>query len=304
MNDLDWNQVRAFMAAVEGGSLTAGGKAIGLSQSTLSRQVQALEESLGVALFERIGKRLVLTEAGRALAPHASAMGQAAAALDLGALGRSEAVEGTVTISASDAVAMYLLPPILWRVREEVPGVTVRVLVANSLSDLRRREADIAIRHVRPTEPELVGRWIRDATASFYASRDWVARHGHPRRAVDATGAVFIGDHSDGRYASYLREMGLDLGPECFRLSCESSLVAWALARQGLGICPVMREIARSMPELVEVLDELPLITFPFWLLTHREVHSARRIRLVFDILAEELGDGDPPPSSPGTLHP
>lgn len=307
MSDADWNQVRAFLAAVEGGSLTRGAKALGLNQSTLSRQIQSLEESLGVPLFERVGKRLVLTEAGRALAPYAVAMGQAAASLDRGALGRSEAVEGTVTISATDAVSMFLLPPILHRIRAEAPGVTVHILVANTLSDLRRREADIAIRHLRPTEPELIGRFIREATAGFYASRDWVARHGHPHRAEQARGAVFIGSAIDSRFADYLRELGLELGPESFRIACENSLVAWALTRQGLGISPIMREVAAGMPDLVEVLEELPPVTFPIWLLTHREVHSARRIRLVFDILAEELAVPAPTgrePEAPGSSRP
>jgi len=128
------------------------------------------------------------------------------------------------------------------------------------------------------------------------------ARPRPPRRAAEATGAVFIGDDTDGRYAAYLCELGLDLGPESFRLCSESSLISWALARQGLGICPVMPEIARTMPELVQVLEEVPAITFPIWLLTHREVHTARRIRLVFDILAEELG-GITPRLLPATLR-
>jgi DNA-binding transcriptional LysR family regulator len=270
-------------------SLSAAARLLGLSQPTLSRQVAALESELEVTLFERVGRHLELTESGRALAAHAKQMQQASASFELVATGQSESIEGTVVVSASDAVAFYLLPRVLRRVREVAPGVTVEIVVSNALSDLRRREADIAIRHVRPTEPELVGRWVRDATAGFFASREWVARHGHPRVAEDVWGSLFIGSDSSGRFATWLRELGILVGPSSFPLRAESSLVAWQMAREGLGISPIMHEIARGMPDLVEVLQEVPRIEFPFWLVTHREVQTSRRIRMVFDVLCEGL---------------
>jgi DNA-binding transcriptional LysR family regulator len=290
MNDLDWNLVRAFCSTVEAGSLTGAARALGLNPSTVSRQIAALEAALGVTLFDRVGKRLILTDAGKALAVPAAAMGDAADALRLAAAGRAQQIAGPVTISATDAVALYLLPPIVARVRARAPNVTVRIVVANALSDLRRREADIAIRHVRPSDPELIGRLLGYATARFYASRTWVARHGHPRTAADAAGAVFIGSDDGDRFAGYLRELGLRVGPDALRVVSENSVVAWELARQGLGIAPIMTEIAASMPDLVRVLDDLPDIRFPIWLVTHNEVRTAPGIRLVFDMIAEGLG--------------
>lgn len=292
MKSPDWNHIRAFHATVEAGSLSAAARSLGLSQPTLSRQVAALEEALGVALFERVGKRLALTEPGRALAAHAAGMQELAGALSLAAAGRSESVEGMVTVSASDAVAFYLLPPIVERIREIAPGLTVQVIVSNALSDLRRCEADVAIRDVRPDEPELVGRLLREATAGFYASRQWVARHGHPRSAADAAGATFIGASPDDRFSGYLRQLGLEIGTRSFSVLSDNSVVAWELARRGLGIAVIMREIAAGVPDLVEVLDDLPEIRFPFWLVAHRELRTTARIRLVFDALAEGLAHG------------
>jgi DNA-binding transcriptional LysR family regulator len=289
MNNFDWNHIRAFQATIEAGSLSAAARKLGLSQPTLSRQVASLEADLEVTLFERVGRRLELTDAGQALAAHAQAMQQASASFSLAATAQSETMEGTVVISASDAVAFYVLPAILERVREAAPEVTVEIVVSNALSDLRRREADIAIRHVRPQEPELVGRLAREATAGFFASREWVARWGKPQSAADAKGSAFIGSDSGGRFAYFLNELGIQTGPSSFPLRAESSLVAWQLARQGLGIVPIMHEIARDMPGMVEVLQEIPPIRFPVWLVTHREVHTSRRIRVVFDVLYEGL---------------
>ena len=293
MNELDWNLIRAFTTTVEAGSLSGAARALGVNASTVSRQVAAFEAALGVQLFDRIGKRLVLTELGRALAPHATAMRDAADGLVLTATGRSEQIAGPVTLSATDAVALYLLPPVVARIRERAPNVTVRVVVANTLSDLRRREADIAIRHVRPVQPELIGRLVGHATARFYASRAWIARHGHPRSAADAADAVFIGSDDGDRFAEYLRGLGLSVGPAQLAVVSENSVVAWELARQGLGITPIMTEIADRMPDLVPVLDELPPIRFPIWLVSHQEVQTATRIRLVFDLLAEALARPD-----------
>ena len=288
-SELDWNLLRAFQATVSSGSLSAAARGLGLSQPTLSRQIAALEASLDVTLFDRVGKKLALTEAGRALAVHADAMYEAAGELALSAAGQAEALEGRVVLSASDAVCFFVLPPILSGLREAAPMISLDVIASNALSDLRKREADIAIRHVRPEEPELVGRWVRDATAGFFAARGWVERHGHPKRASEARGVAFMGGDAGGRFGSYLRELGLDVGPSSFPLRTESSLVAWQFARQGLGVAPIMHEIARGMPDLIEVLEELPTIRFPIWLVTHREVQTSRRIRLVFDYLCDAL---------------
>ena len=153
----------------------------------------ALEQQLGVTLFERVGKRMVLTATGQALLAQARAMGAAADALALMATGRSQAVEGVVSVSASDAVAAHILPRAVARLRQQAPGIVIEVVTTNQLSDLLRREADIAIRHVAPDQPDLIGRLIRHATAGFYASSAWVAAHGHPRTAADAAHCDFIG---------------------------------------------------------------------------------------------------------------
>lgn len=290
MDHLDWNLLRAFLYTAEAGSLSAAARRLGLSQPTLGRQVAAIEQQLGVSLFERIGKSLQPTATGLALLEHARSMGAAAEELSLSASGRAQAVDGVVSISASEMVAAHLLPPLLLRLREQAPALRIEVVSTDALSDLRRREADIALRHLRPSEPELIGRLLRDASASFYASRDWVRRHGHPRRAAQVAGLGFVGSDRSGRYLSFLRAHGLPLTEQSFSAYAENSSTAWALVRQGLGIGAMMDEVAQHYPDVLRVLDELPPVIFPIWLLTHRELRSARRIRIVFDLLAEALG--------------
>ncbi|MDO9131614.1 LysR family transcriptional regulator [Hydrogenophaga sp.] len=289
MNQLDWNQLKAFLETADTGSLSAAARKLGLTQPTLSRQVAAIERQMGVTLFERVGKSMSLTPTGLELLEHARAMGAAAEALALAATGRSQAVGGVVSVSATDAVAAHLLPPMVRRLRELEPGIVIEVISSNALSDLLRREADIAIRHVKPEQPDLIARLIREASASFYASEDWVRIHGHPRNAEDAAHLAFVGADRSGQYLSYLRQHGLPLSEANFSCYAEHSVASWSLVRQGMGIGAMMDEIARETPGVVRVLDDVPRVHFPIWLVSHRELRTSRRIQVVFEALAQGL---------------
>ena len=290
MNNLDWNQLKAFLETAETGSLSAAARKLGLTQPTLSRQVAAIEQHMGVTLFERVGKTMALTPTGLDLLEHARAMGAAAEALGMAATGRSQAVGGVVSVSATDAVAAYLLPPLVKKLRDQEPGIAVEVIPSNALSDLLRREADIAIRHVKPEQPELIARHLREASAHFYASEDWVKTHGHPRCAEDATHLPFVGSDRSGQYLAYLRMHGLSLSEANFSCYADHTVAHWALVRQGMGIGAMMEEIARDTLGIVRVLDDVPPVRFPIWLVTHRELRTSRRIRVVFEALAQGLG--------------
>ena len=292
MDNLDWNQLKAFLETAETGSLSAAARKLGLTQPTLSRQVAAIEQRMGVTLFERVGKAMALTPTGLDLLEHARAMGAAAEALRLAATGRSQAVGGVVSVSATEAVAAHLLPPLIRQLREKEPGITIEVISSNALSDLLRREADIAIRHVKPEQPDLIARLIRDAAANFYASEGWVKAHGHPRRADEAAHLTFVGSDRSGQFLAYLRQHGLPLGEANFSCYCEHSLAHWALVRQGMGIGAMMDEIAHDTAGVVRVLDDVPPVRFPIWLVTHRELRTSRRIRVVFEALAQGLASG------------
>ena len=298
MDRPDWNQLRAFFETAETGSLSAAARKLGLTQPTLSRQVAAIERSMGVILFERVGKALVLTPTGLDLLEHARAMGTAAEALSLAATGRSQAVGGVVSVSASDAVAAHLLPPLVRQLREQEPGIAIEVISTNALSDLQRREADIAIRHVKPEQPDLIARLIREAAANFYASQAWVHVHGHPRTGEDAAHLPFVGSDRAGQFLAYLRRHGLPLSEANFSCYADHSVAHWALVRQGMGIGAMMEEIALETPGIVRVLDDVPPVRFPIWLVTHRELRTSPRIRVVFEALSQGLARHSGPTTS------
>jgi len=287
----DWNQVRAFLATAEEGTLSAGARALGLSQPTIGRQVAALEAALGVTLFERAGKGLVLTRSGVDLLEHVREMATAATRISLSAAGHAQDVAGEVRISASDALSAYILPPMLARLRGLAPDLVVEVVAENRLSDLLRREADIAIRHVRPDAPDLIARRLKDETGSLYAAASWIARHGRPRRMADLAGHDFVGIEDDAQMVSELAARGVDISGVRFVARSANTVVMWEMVRAGLGIGVMSDRVAATCPDVERIdLKEVGPIGFPVWLTAHRELHNSRRIRVVFDFLAEQLG--------------
>lgn len=289
MRTADWNHLRAFHATATTGSLSAAARQLGLTQPTLSRQVAALEEELGVSLFSRRGRKLLLTETGADLLNHIRTMGEAADAVALAASGRAEQVGGRVSISVTDTYAAYILPSIVERIRTEAPQVTVAIVASNELSNLHRREADIAIRHAAPDQPGLTGQHVRDTQAWFYVSQDWVARNGLPARPQDLAGCDLIAFEDAERYSAYLNGMGIPVEATDFRMVSDSSVALWEMVRRGLGVAPMLTEIAERTPDVVRLLPDMAPIIVPVWVVTHRELEASPRIRLVQRILAEEL---------------
>jgi DNA-binding transcriptional LysR family regulator len=288
--NFDWNQVRGFLVTVEEGSFSAASRALGLTQPTLGRQVAALEERLGVTLFERVGRCLTRTRSGLELLEHVRAMGDAASRLALSASGQSKAIEGPVCITASDIVSMHLLPPALARIRELAPGIEVEVVASNDVRDLQRREADIAIRHARPEQPTLIARFLREMPARFYASSDYLDRIGRPKTLEDLAEATFIGFDRSGRMLERLNQAGLPLTRGNIKLISENGAVAWELVKHGLGVCVMLEDLGINTPGVECVLPSFDPFPIPVWLVTHRELNTSLRIRLVFDVLAEALG--------------
>ena len=285
----DWNRARAFLVTAEEGSLSAAARALGLAQPTLGRQVDALEDELGVVLFERVGRGLRLTPAGHELVEHARAMGAAAGRLSMTAYGQNQAMEGEVTISASDAYAGLLLPPILARLAEAEPRIHITLVASNDASDLLRREADIAVRNFRPTEPDLVARKLRDTEAPIYGARAYLDSLGPLATAADLGRARFIELDRAGTMRAGLNRMGCGLTEANFPLTAQSFLVMWAMVKAGLGLGLIDARIGDAEPGVRRALPGLAGFPFPVWLVAHREIHRSRRLRFVFDFLAEAL---------------
>lgn len=269
--------------------MSAAARALGMAQPTLGRQVDGLEQELGIILFERVGRGLTLTPSGMELLDHVRDMGEAAGRVSLTALGQSQALEGTICISASETYATVLLPAIITKLRKMEPGIQVEIVVANHASDLRRREADIAIRNFRPTEPDLIAKKIGDAEAVLYATPDYIAKIGNPTKPYDLRHADFVNMDHGGMMLKGLNTLGLGLTEANFPLFTESYLVMWELVRQGAAIGILDAYIGDADPTVRRVLPDLEPLVFPIWLVAHRELTTSRRIRMVYDFLAEEL---------------
>ena len=285
----DWNRARAFLVTAEEGSLSAAARALGMAQPTVGRQVTMLEKELGVVLFERVGRGLTLTPSGLELLNHVRAMGIAANAVSLSAMGQSNSIEGTVSIAASAVYAAFLLPSIIEKLRQQEPGIRIEIVTSNQASDLRRREADIAIRNFHPTEPDLIAKKIKDVPARLYASSRYLNKIGNPVRPYDLRNAEFINIDASGLYVKGLNALGLKLTEENFPIYTENYLVMWELVKQGVGIGILDGNIGDAEPMVQQVLPNLEPLMFPVWLVAHRELTTSRRIRMVFDLLATEL---------------
>lgn len=210
---------------------------------------------------------------------------------EITASGQSQKIEGYVCITSTDVLSMHLLPAALKRLRDMAPGIDVEVVASNEVRDLRRREADIAIRHARPEQPDLIAKLLRVVSIRLYASTDYLDRLGRPGSPGDLAEAVFVGFDRSSRLLARLNQLGLPLTKNNFRLTSESGPVAWEMVKHGLGIGLMAEDVADRMPGVECVLPDLAPIPVPVWLVTHRELHTSRRIRLVFDVLAETLGE-------------
>ncbi|MEM8937211.1 MAG: LysR family transcriptional regulator [Pseudomonadota bacterium] len=285
----DWNYARAFLAVAEEKSLTAAAEALRVTQPTISRQITALEENLEVTLFERTGRSVTITEAGAELLDHVRTMAKGANLMSLAASGQSDNIEGQVRITASEMTAAYLLPPMLERLRSVAPLLEIDIVADNEVRDLIQRQADIAIRHVRPEQPNLVAKLVGDGPTRFYAVQKYVETYGDPTASADLSEHQFVSYGDVERMLGYLTPLGLKLTRRNFRYVSQSQLVEWEIARNGHAISIMPDKIAEKFSEFFPVLTEIGPFSIPTWLIAHRELRTSRRIRLVYDLLADGL---------------
>jgi len=287
--DFDWNRARAFLVTAEEGSLSAAARALGTTQPTLGRQVTALETELGVVLFERGGRGLELTPSGLDLLEHVRAMGDAASSFSLTASGQSTSIEGSICITATEVMAAFVLPPILGRLRQLEPGIEIELIASNSTSDLKRREADIAVRVFRPTQSDLIARKVCDTSMRLYAASSYLRRIGNPTSPEDFSDADFLGINRRNLLIETLNERGFALTLRNFPVITEHHLVQWELIKHGLGIGFMTEDVGDAEPMVERVLPRLDPFLVDVWLVAHRELKTSRRVRMVFDFLVSEL---------------
>ncbi len=289
MKEFDWNLIKSFVAVAETGSLSGAARKLTASQPTLGRHVAELEAALGVTLFRRGRRGYELTEAGSTLYERGRVVSEQANAFSLLALGSVEAIEGTVRIAASEVVAAFVLPQIMARLGEEEPGIEVEIVASNQVENLLRRDADIAIRMVRPAQNELVARKVTDIALCLCAAKSYLDRRGRPDKPADLADHALIGfDRSDEIIRGFI-SAGIPVARSHFRFRTDNQIVLWEAVRTGNGIGIGQEPLADRDPDIEKLLPGVPLPELPVWLAMHRDVRTSMRIRRVADFLHEEL---------------
>lgn len=288
-NHFDWALIRSFLAALEHGSLLGAAKALNSSQPTVGRHITELESQLGTTLFERTGRGLLPTAMALRMADSARAMEASAMHLARQASGAQSRAAGSVRISASQPVACILLPPLLAQMRLALPEITVELVVSNAISNLLKREADIALRMVQPEQGSVIAKRVGQVTIGTYAHRDYLRRHGIPKQPADLALHDLLSGDKDDALERGAAALGLPLPPERIVLRTDDLIAYAAALRAGMGIGFISDYIGRTDNSLVPLLPMLQIPPLPLWLVVHREIRSNQRIKAVYDFLGSHL---------------
>ena len=285
-----WDLYRSFLAVLRLGSLSAAGRTLGLTQPTVGRHIAMLQASLGGrVLFTRSQTGLMPTPAAHELRPHAEDMAAAAAAFVRMGSGNLEETAGVVRLAAADVVGVEILPPILSEFRYRYPNTVIELSLSNQMADLLRRDADIAVRMVRPKQKALLAKRAGKVALGFHAHRRYLERYGYPERLQDLAHHTLIGFDRTLPFANLLDAVPLPVTRELFAFRCDNDLAQLAALRSGFGIGICQSGIARRDPDLLALLGKHFRVEMEVWIVMHNELKRISRMRLMFDHLALSL---------------
>jgi len=281
-----WELFHTFLEVARDGSLSGAARKLALTQPTVGRHIDALEAALGLSLFSRSPQGLTATPAALELVGHAEAMAAASAALRRTASSGAHTDRGTVRITASEMIGCEVLPPMLASFRESHPGIVLELALSNRNEDLLRRDADIAVRMVRPRQMSLLARRIGKTPIGFYAHRDYLKRYGIPKTIAELEKHCLIGFDQDAWSLQSLGPLPQEVTRDHFGFRCDSDLAQFAALRAAVGIGGCQHNIARRFKELVPVLGKAIRFELEVWIAMHEDMKSTTRVRMLFDHLA------------------
>lgn len=287
--DPNWDLYRTFLAVLEEGTLSGAARALGLAQPTIGRHVEALEQALGFALFTRSQHGLAPTAGAQRLKPYAEGLASTAAALLRVASSEAGEARGAVRVTASEVIGAEVLPAILAPVREAHRELAIELVLSNRIENLLSREADIAVRMVRPDQAALVARHIGAIPLGLFARQDYLQRHGTPQSLAELASHALIGFDRD---ISSARAFAAQIGPldrNMFALRTDNQLAHLAAIRAGFGVGVCQIGLAARDPRLIRVLGGQFEANLDAWLAMHEDLKATRRCRVVFDALVEGL---------------
>ncbi len=283
----EWDDVRFFLAASREGSLSGAARALSVDHVTVGRRIAALEERLGAKLLTRTPDGLAATSAGQAILRQCEAMETSAFDIERLVAGHDSQYGGRIRLTTTEVLATHVIVPELAALRERYPQLQVEILTGIRLLDIARREAEIAVRPVRPTAPSLVCRKLGEFGFALYASRDYLARYGTPTRGRGLKGHFLM---------SYVGTPSPGFGPLFMEESVEGAKIALRSndktvqargAAEGLGICELSCVFGDTYPGLVRVWPHEEPMLRPIWMVIHEDLRRAARIRLLSSAIEE-----------------
>jgi len=285
----NWEWYRTFLNVMETGSLSAAGRAMGITQPTVGRHIDGLEAALSLTLFTRTFDGFTPTEAARALAPYAADVAATAAALQRVASSQGSGIRGTVRLTASEVMGVEVLPPILTALREQYPELVVELVLSNKVDDLLHREADIAVRMVKPVQDALVATRVGDIEAGFYAHERYLAAHGTPKSIAALTGHALIGFDREDAFVRTVQARFPFLLRTNLAFRSDSYLAQLAALRAGYGIGVCQCAIAARDASLIHVLPDAFSYKMDTWLAMHEDLRHSPRCAATFTAIAKGL---------------
>ncbi|WP_417512793.1 LysR family transcriptional regulator [Minwuia sp.] len=292
MNEnLDWDHLQSFRAVLREGGLSQAARARGMSQPSIGRHVDALEVRLGGALFTRSRIGMTPTALALTLAPHADAMAHAAAALKRTAASDSTAISGPIRLTAAEVMAQEVLPRILTEFADDHPDIEFELVSSNQPLDLLTREADMAVRMVRPEQQAVIARRIATSRIHLYAHRAYIEAHGMPQAMKDLQGHRLIGYDRNPMAIRMAAGLGIPVTPDTFTFRSDSETAQLAMLRAGYGIGGVQVPLAARDPDLLPVMSDRLSFDLEIWLAMHERLKTSLPMRLLMDHLASGLAD-------------
>ena len=288
-SDPEWGLYRTFLAVLREGSLSGAARALGLTQPTVSRHVDALESAVGFQLFVRSQQGLAATDGALELKPYAEALEVTTAAMLRTASGQGRGVKGTVRVSASQIMGAEVLPPTFVSLREQHPELQIELVLSNEVDNLLRRDADIAVRMVEPAQEALVVKRIGSVTLGLHAHRRYLDRAGAPRTLEALHRHSVIGFDRETPAIRSMRKRVAGFDAIRFALRTDSDIAQLMAIRAGFGIGICQVALARQDPNLERVLSTAFDLKLGVWIAMHEDLRSTPRCRVVFDALARNL---------------
>ncbi len=284
----NWDNARFFLAVARTGTLRGAAARLGVDQATVGRRIASLEEALGARLFLRTPAMYVLTPAGEALIGPAEAMEQAVHQIERRIVGMDDQLCGTIRVATTDSLGKRFVVPAVAKLRASHPGIDVVCVTSPGIANLTRREADIAIRTLRPESPDLIVRRLAQLESGIYASRAYLAARGEPREgeAFDGHDLVMYQQPVVPSMWDALCSEPTHRGRVAFQTSSTMMLFEAAIAGLGVTELPCFRadterELVRVMPNRADRFD--------VWLVAHADLYKTARIQAFIEVVAREF---------------